>query len=101
MARARVETSGRPTARAKSELQAAQQVAAEEAGGAGLVDFGIIMTATTSAPEDTDDTSSAMAALAAASRLQARIAYGAQDSTFALGLPLGLRPPSQQMGGAR
>ncbi|MBJ2329465.1 hypothetical protein JFX23_06775 [Schaalia cardiffensis] len=101
MARARVETSGRPTARAKSELQAAQQVAAEEAGGAGLVDFGIIMTATTSAPEDTDDTSSAMAALAAASRLQVRIAYGAQDSAFALGLPLGLRPPSQQMGGAR
>lgn len=98
-ARARVETMGRPTARSLNELHAAQQVAAEEASGAGLVDFGMIITATTM-EEDMEDTSSAVTALAAASRLQVRLAYGAQDSAFALGLPVGVRPTGQRLGGA-
>lgn len=97
-ARARVEAAARPTARDVTELQAAQQVAMEEASGAGLVDFGMLITATTTS-EDLEDTASAVASLASSSRLQVRTAYGAQDSAFALALPLGLRPASQMIGG--
>lgn len=97
-AAARVENTPRPTATARRELRAAQQVADEEASGAGLLDFALIISATTSADE-LDDTSSAVQALAASSRLLVRPAYGAQDSAFALGLPLGLRPASQALSG--
>lgn len=97
-AAARVENTPRPTATARRELRAAQQVADEEASGAGLLDFALIISATTSADE-LDDTSSAVQALAASSRLLVRSAYGAQDSAFALGLPLGLRPASQALSG--
>lgn len=97
-ASARVENTPRPTATARRELRAAQQVADEEAAGAGLLDFALIISATTSAGE-LDDTSSAVQALASSSRLLVRPAYGAQDSAFALGLPLGLRPASQALSG--
>jgi len=97
-AAARVENTPRPTATARRELRAAQQVADEEAAGAGLLDFALIITATTSTDE-LDDTSSAVTALASSSRLLVRPAYGAQDSAFALGLPLGLRPASQGLSG--
>ena len=97
-AAARVENTPRPTATARRELRAAQQVADEEASGAGLLDFALIISATISSDE-LDDTSSAVQALAASSRLLVRPAYGAQDSAFALGLPLGLRPASQALSG--
>ncbi|MDO5048529.1 MAG: hypothetical protein Q4D87_01435 [Actinomycetaceae bacterium] len=97
-AAARVENSARPTATARRELLAAQQVADEEASGAGLVDFAMVISATTRG-DDLDDTSSAVTALASSSRLLVRVAYGAQDSAFALGLPLGLRPVSQSLTG--
>ncbi|MDO5049367.1 MAG: hypothetical protein Q4D87_05740 [Actinomycetaceae bacterium] len=97
-AAARVENMPRPTATARRELRAAQQVADEEASGAGLLDFGMVISATTTDGE-MDDTSSAVTALAASSRLLVRPAYGAQDTAFALGLPLGLRPVSQALSG--
>ncbi len=97
-ARAKVESAARATARDQTELQVASQIAMEEAGGAGLVDFGTIITATTTR-EDLEDTSSAVTSMASSSRLQIRTAYGAQDSAFALGLPLGLHPASQTIGG--
>ena len=81
----------RPSARSINELAAASEVASEEASGAGLVDFAMIITATTT-PDHLEDTSVTVQALAAASRLLIRPAYGAQDSGFALGLPLGLHP---------
>lgn len=81
----------RPSARSISELAAASEVASEEASGAGLVDFAMIITATTT-PDHLEDTSVTVNALSAASRLLIRPAYGAQDSGFALGLPLGLHP---------
>ena len=81
----------RPSARSINELAAASEVASEEASGAGLVDFAMIITATTT-PDHLEDTSVTVNALAAASRLLIRPAYGAQDSGFALGLPLGLHP---------
>jgi len=97
-ASAKIGASARPTARDVTELQAAQQVAMEEASGAGLVDFGMVITATTTG-DDIEDTANAVTSLAASSRLQIRPAYGAQDSAFALGLPLGLHPSSQTIGG--
>lgn len=81
----------RPSARSINELAAASEVASEEASGAGLVDFAMIITATTT-PDHLEDTSMTVNALSAASRLLIRPAYGAQDSGFALGLPLGLHP---------
>lgn len=81
----------RPSARSINELAAASEVASEEASGAGLVDFAMIITATTT-PDHLEDTSVTVNALSAASRLLIRPAYGAQDSGFALGLPLGLHP---------
>lgn len=97
-AQARVESSRRATARDLTALRDARKVAMEEASGAGLVDFGMIITATTS--EDAlVDTASAIQSIAASSRLQIRTAFGAQDSAFALALPLGLRPASQAVSG--
>ena len=81
----------RPSACSINELAAASEVASEEASGAGLVDFAMIITATTT-PDHLEDTSVTVNALSAASRLLIRPAYGAQDSGFALGLPLGLHP---------
>lgn len=95
-AQARVDVAGRPTVRDQAELAVAERVANDEASGAGLVDFAILITATTMGT-DLEDTSAATTAIAAASRLHIRPAYGAQDSAFALALPLGLRPTSQRI----
>ena len=74
-----------------------ERVASEEASGAGLIDFGLVIT-TTSTGEDLVDAGNALESLSAASKLQTRIAYGAQDTAFALSLPLGVRPQSQVVG---
>ena len=47
--------------------------------------------------EDLDDTAAAITSLASASKLRMRPAYGAQDSAFALGLPLGVVPSWQKV----
>lgn len=95
---AKVQSANKPTARARKEARAAERTAEEEASGAGLVDFGIIITATTT-HDDLDDTAAALTSAAGSSRLQIRPAYAAQDSAFALALPVGLRPASQMIGG--
>lgn len=86
-------SSGRPNARASAAKRAADQIAAEEAAGAALVDFGMIVTATVSEPEQLPAATSAVEMAAGQSRILLRPAYGAQDSTFAAGLPLGLVIP--------
>lgn len=92
-AQTRVEAAARrPSARALAELRAASQVAAEEASGAALVDFGVVVTATCTDEAALADTSAAVGVLASSSRLQIRCAYGMQDSAFAVALPLGARP---------
>lgn len=85
--------------RAQTDFKAAQNLAADEASGAGLVDFGIAITAT-SVDEDLSYVSSTIESLSAASKLQVRLAYGAQDSAFALTLPIGLRPQALRTGGS-
>lgn len=92
-AQTRVESAARrPSARALTQLRAATQMATEEASGAALVDFGVVVTATCTDDTSLPDTSAAVSVLASSSRLMMRCAYGMQDSAFAVGLPLGVRP---------
>lgn len=102
MAHARVRTTDRPTERAVRDLAQARKTSAEEAEGAAVLDFGCVVTVTVSGSEQERrlaDASAAVTSLAARARLLVRTAYGAQDSAFALGLPLGLSPAQQRIGG--
>lgn len=106
----RVGSAQRPTARALTEQRAAILTAAEEARGAGLVNFGMLVTATvTTAPgDDVDefdggragrrerlaDARAAIDNLSATARTRLRPVYGSQDSAFAAALPLGLVLPA-------
>jgi len=85
--------SPRPTARAIREQRAAHLTATEEARGAGLVNFGMIVTATALHEDQLPDVEAAIDNLAATARIQLRPVYGSQDSAFAAGLPLGLVLP--------
>lgn len=89
----KVTSSSKPTARALVAARQAQAIAAEEANGAGLVQFGLLVTATV---EDLSKERLARAAidtLGATARVQLRPMYGTQDAAFAAALPLGLVLP--------
>src|SRR3954451_18506377 len=90
----RVNSAARPSARALVEQRAAAATAAEEARGAGLVNFGMLVTATVTAPERLDAARQAIDHLAPTARIMLRPVYGSQDSAFAAALPLGLVLPS-------
>lgn len=83
-------SSNRPSARALVDKRAAEQTAAEEAAGAGLVNFGMLVTATVSDAEQLPDAKATVDNLGATARLLLRPAFGAQDAAFAAALPLGL-----------
>ena len=89
-------TGSNPSARAVREAQVAHQMANEEAAGGGLLDFGAVITCTTTSG-DVEEAAAPVESLAASSRLLIREAWGAQDSGFAVGLPLGLQPGDQDM----
>ena len=72
------------------------QMANEEAAGGGLLDFGAVITCTTTSG-DVEEAAAPVESLASSSRLLIREAWGAQDSGFAVGLPLGLQPGDQDM----
>lgn len=83
----------RPHARQRADVRAAEQASQEEAAGAGLVRFGIVITATC---EDRDDLPAAEAAvrqLTASARLRTRLALGNQEVAFTSALPCGLVLP--------
>jgi hypothetical protein len=84
------EDQGNPNARASVSVTAARATAAEEARGAGLVDFGILITATVTDGDRMADARAAIDNLAGSARLVIRPIYGSQDSAFAACLPLGL-----------
>ena len=70
------------------------QTAAEEAQGAGLVNFGMVVTATVLSSSDLDDAVAVVEGnLGPSARLLLRRVYGSQDSAFASSLPLGLVLP--------
>lgn len=80
----------RTAARDSLAVRAANATAQEEASGAGLVNFGILVTATVLDPAKAKDAAAAIDNLAATARIRLRPVYGSQDSAFAAALPLGL-----------
>lgn len=84
---------GRATARDLRAIRVAERTAAEEASGAGLLRFGVIVTATVLDPALMPLAQTTIEGLAAAPRLRLRLAYGNQAAAFAAGLPLGLVLP--------
>jgi hypothetical protein len=83
-------STNKPAARDVLAVRAAAATAGEEASGAGLVNFGLLVTATVLTPGREPDARAAIDNLAATARLRLRPVYGSQDSAFAAGLPLGL-----------
>lgn len=80
----------RAAARDSAAVRAAAATAGEEAAGAGLVNFGLLVTATVVDPSMASKASAAIRNLSASARLRLRPLYGSQDSAFAAALPLGL-----------
>ena len=72
------------------ELAAARQAAAEEAGGAGLIRFGLLATATVTDPDDLPHVADLIDQAAGASRIQVRRVYAGQSAAFTAALGLGL-----------
>lgn len=88
----RISATAKPSARDLRSARAAGATAQEEASGAGLTMFGVIVTATVDDVAMAADARATVDNLAATARLRLRPVYGSQDSAFALGLPLGLVP---------
>jgi hypothetical protein len=85
-------TTGLVNARASSAVRAAEQAAAEEASGAGLVEFGLVVTATCGSVEELRAADAEVANLAASARLRLRVARGQQAAAFSSALPAGVLP---------
>ena len=85
----------RPSARDLRLMRQAERSAEEEASGAGLVNFGLVATATVIGSDATalGDAAAAVENLAQASRLGLRIIHGGQDTGFVSALPLGIVIP--------
>lgn len=89
----RQSSSNKPSARDVLATRQARATAAEEASGAGLVNFGLVVTATVLDVDRKADAQAAVDNLSATARLRLRAVHGAQDSAFAAALPLGLVLP--------
>ncbi|MDR7083247.1 hypothetical protein J2X01_002541 [Arthrobacter ginsengisoli] len=92
-ANVRISSGNRPSARALVDARSAAQTAAEEAQGAGLVNFGLVVTATVTDPDRLPDAVAAVEQTSGTARVLLRRAYGSQDTAFAACLPLGLVLP--------
>ena len=71
-------------------VEAANRSAEEEAVGAGVVRFGMFVTATVTDDQDLALAASVVDNLGTSARIRLRRAVGAQAATFAASLPLGL-----------
>jgi hypothetical protein len=92
-------TSGRGMvqARAASEVRAAEQTASEEAAGAGLVEFSLMLTVTVDDIDQLADATVAVRNLTAASRVLMRPADRMQAAAFSCTLPVGILPWEQTL----
>lgn len=86
-------STNKPSARAVLGARSAIATANEEASGAGLVNFGMLVTATVLNSDGLADARAAIDNLSATARIRLRPVYGSQDSAFAAALPLGLVLP--------
>lgn len=87
----------RNDARALHRLAAARKTASEEAQGAGLTRFGIILTITSKNSEDFGRWDREVPGLFSRARLRVRPALANQAVTFQAGLPLGLVLPDHML----
>ena len=90
----RVNSSNKPTARAVVEQQSARATAQEEARGASLLNFGMLVTATVLEEQQLPAALSAINNLAPTARITLRPVWGSQDSAFAAALPVGVFLPA-------
>ncbi|MFH8470888.1 SCO6880 family protein [Streptomyces sp. NPDC017991] len=79
-------------ARSATEVRAAEQTAVEEATGAGLVEFSMMVTVTVDTEADLDDANAAVRNLTASARLLMRPADRMQAAAFSCTLPVGILP---------
>ena len=79
--------------RERLRLAQARQTASEEASGAGLVRFGLVVTATVLHADDLPRAAETVKQLSASARIRMRPATYMQDVVFTAGLPLGLVLP--------
>ncbi|OJF14496.1 SCO6880 family protein [Couchioplanes caeruleus] len=84
----------RPSARDLADLEAAEQAAQEEAAGAGMVRFTLLVTATVDSVDELAHADRLIASRAAEARMVLRPMYGAQAAAFAAGLPAGVVLPT-------
>ncbi|WP_253906686.1 SCO6880 family protein [Arthrobacter sp. I3] len=96
-ANVRITSGTRPSARALVDARSAVQTAQEEAQGAGLVNFGMVVTATVTDKDRLPDAVAAVEQTSGTARVLLRRAYGAQDTAFAASLPLGLVLPKHSL----
>lgn len=82
----------RPTARDLREVDVAAATAREEAGGAGLVRWAVVYTATVGDVDDLDQAEARIRDLGATTRLTLRRMDYSQAFAFAIGLPVGTVP---------
>ncbi|MFD0822658.1 SCO6880 family protein [Micromonospora zhanjiangensis] len=87
-------TRGMVRARAASEVQAAEQTASEEASGAGLVEFSMVVVDSVAEIADANVT---VRNLLGSARLGMRPADRMQAAAFSCGLPVGILPWEQTM----
>jgi len=85
-------TVGLINARASTAVRATEQTAAEEAAGASLTEFALVVTATMRSADELPAADVEIANLAASARLRLRVVRGQQASAFASGLPAGMLP---------
>ncbi|WP_432838993.1 SCO6880 family protein [Dactylosporangium sp. CA-092794] len=90
-------TRGMVRARAASEVSAAEQTAAEEASGAGLVEFSMVVTVTVDSLAEIQDANVTMRNLLGATRIAMRPADRMQAAAFTCALPAGILPWEQTM----
>ncbi|GHE24283.1 SCO6880 family protein [Streptomyces capillispiralis] len=83
---------GMVQARAASEIAATEQTAAEEASGAGLVEFSLMATITVDSAEQLPDAAVTLRNLQAGARVSMRPADRMQAAAFTCTLPLGILP---------
>jgi hypothetical protein len=80
----------RPSSREQNDQKSAHTTAAEEAKGAGLVDCGMLVTATVTDYVALIQARHAVEQIAPTARVQLRPVFGSQDSAFVACLPVGL-----------
>lgn len=83
----------KPAARDAVAVAAAEQSAREEAKGAGLTRFAMLVTATVNSTEELPAAAAAVDVLAPPARVQLRRMYGSQAAGFAAALPIGIVLP--------